>query len=115
MGSGAMWLDETLDALARQPRIGYAANGPPACDPTAIAALALLKHGRTDAARAAATFLAETQADDGSVGVRPGESEPGWPTSLAIIAWHAVGPRDAVAGSSALRGVPGAANPLQSQ
>jgi hypothetical protein len=96
-----MWLDETLDALARQPLIGYADGGAPASEPTAIAALALARHDRLVEAKKAATFLAEIQSADGSVGVRPGEPTPGWPTSLAVVAWSVVG--------NALRGVPSAA------
>jgi hypothetical protein len=86
-----MWLETTLDTLTSQPLIGYGRSGQPACEPAAIAALALAQNGRLDAAREAAVFLAETQAEDGSVGIRPGEPEPGWPTSLAVIAWNAVG------------------------
>jgi len=86
-----MWLDETLDALTRQPLIGYAQSGAPACEPTAIAALALARHERLDAAKQAAAFLAEAQSDDGSVGVRLGEPTPGWPASLAVVAWRACG------------------------
>ena len=86
-----MWLDDTLDALTKQPLIGYAMDGAPASEPSAIAALALSRYGRLKAASNAANFLAGIQADDGSVGVRAGESEPGWPTSLAIVAWRAIG------------------------
>ncbi len=100
-----MWLESTLDGLGRQPRIGYADGGALASEPTAIAALALAQHSKLDAASSAADFLAENQAEDGSVGVRPGEPTPGWPTSLAVVAWSAVG--------NALRGVPSAANEFQ--
>ena len=100
-----MWLGDTLDALSRQPRIGYADGEAPACEPTAIAALALAQHSKLAPAKTAADFLAENQATDGSVGVRPGEPTPGWPTSLAVVAWHAVG--------NALRGDPSDANEFQ--
>jgi hypothetical protein len=86
-----MWLDQTFDALTRQPLIGYATGSVPASEPTAIATLALAQHGRVAAAKKAADFLAEIQADDGSVGVRDGEPTPGWPTSLAVVAWCACG------------------------
>jgi hypothetical protein len=42
------------------------------------------------------------QGENGAVGIRAGEATPGWPTSLAIVAWSAVG--------NALRGVPAAGN-----
>jgi hypothetical protein len=100
-----MWLDQTLDALARQPLIGYSTDSAPASEPTAIAALVLAQHGWLDLAKKGADYLAEIQADDGSVGVRAGEPEPGWPTSLAVVAWRAVG--------NALRGVLSAANEFQ--
>ena len=100
-----MWLDTILDALTRQPLVGYAQSGAPACEPTAIVALALARNERLDAAKEAAEFLAENQAGDGSVGVRPGEPTPGWPASLAVVAWSAVG--------NALGGVPDAANAFQ--
>jgi hypothetical protein len=85
------WLEETLESLARQPVVGYAASGAPASEPTAIACLALARHDRQAHAKQAAEHLAGVQAIDGSVGVRPGEATPGWPTSLAVVAWRAVG------------------------
>jgi hypothetical protein len=83
------WLDTALDTLAKSPVCGYARGQAPATEPTALAALALAAHGRADAAAPAIGFLKEIQAEDGSVGVRAGESEPGWPTSLALLAWKA--------------------------
>src|SRR5687767_9645644 len=94
------WLEQTLDDLAEQPAIGYAAGAAPAAEPTAVAALALLTDGRAAAARRAAEALAAMQQANGSVSVRAGEDSPGWPTSLAVVAWCAVG--------NALRGVPDA-------
>lgn len=85
------WFDATLDALTRQPLIGYAPGSDPASEPTAIAALALARHDRPEEAKKATAFLAEIQAEDGSVGVRAGEPTPGWPTSLAVVAWRAAG------------------------
>jgi hypothetical protein len=85
--------------LARQPAIGYSPTGTPAAEPTAIAALALAVHGRHNAARLAAEALVAMEGEQGNVGVRMGEAAPGWPTSLAIVAWSTVG--------NALRGVPG--------
>jgi hypothetical protein len=83
------WLDQILDQLAAQPAIGYLAAGAPAAEPTALASLALLAHGDPPAAQAAAKALASMQHEDGAVGVRAGET-PGWPTSLAILAWKHV-------------------------
>lgn len=80
------WLDTTLDQLAKQPALGYFEHSTAAAEPTALAALAFVAHGRTQAAEAAATTLVGMQAENGEVGVRPGEW-PGWPTSLAILAW----------------------------
>ena len=83
------WLEDALDALARQPVCGYAPGAAPATEPTALAALALLAHGRKDEALRAAEQLGSIQSADGSVGVRAGQP-PGWPTSLAVIAWQTV-------------------------
>src|SRR5437879_5487052 len=84
------WLVQTLDQLSQQTAIGYAAEGATAAEPTAIAALALSVHGRAEAAREAAKALTELQAANGEVGVRAGEPTPGWPTSLAVVAWTTI-------------------------
>jgi hypothetical protein len=81
------WFNTILDELTKQPVIGYLPAGLPAAEPTAIAALALAAHGRMDAARKAADALAKLQTASGAVGIRAGEDSPGWPTSLAIVAW----------------------------
>jgi hypothetical protein len=83
------WLDQALDELAKQPAIGYLAGNVVAAEPTAISALALIAHGRKDAAQKAADALDAMQQTGGEVGIRSGET-PGWPTSLAICAWCAV-------------------------
>ena len=80
------WLAQTLDDLASNPVIGYLTSGVAAAEPTALAALALRVHGRMDPSQRAAEALVSMQQDTGAVGVRPGET-PGWPTSLAIVAW----------------------------
>jgi hypothetical protein len=85
------WLDETLDLLAKQPICGYAPAAAPATEPTALAALALHANQQGDRAQPALQFLARIQAADGSVGVREGEPTPGWPTSLAVVAWQTAG------------------------
>jgi hypothetical protein len=81
------WVYQTLDALQKQPAIGYAAGAAAAAEPTAIAALALFAHGRVEAAQEAAKALAEWQQASGLVSVRAGEPAPGWPTSLAVLVW----------------------------
>lgn len=87
------WLDRALDFLKQQPICGYAPASAPATEPTALAALALLAHGEDAAARKACNWLADLQQASGSVSVRAGEDEPGWPTSLAVLAWHAIDER----------------------
>ena len=84
-----MSLDATLSALEKNPIIGYARDSASATEPTALAALSLIAHGRNAAVKPAADFLASIQAPDGSVGVRLKEPEPQWPTSLAVLAWQA--------------------------
>jgi hypothetical protein len=86
------WLDQTLDELTRRPVCGYASDAAPAAEPTALAAIALHVHGRSEASRPALDWLAKIQSDDGSVGVREGEATPAWPTSLAVSAWKAIAP-----------------------
>jgi hypothetical protein len=82
-------IDRTLDYLAPRAVCGYAPGQTPASEPTALAALALTLHGRTAAAGTALEFLAESQQENGGVGVRKTEPAPQWPTSLAILAWRA--------------------------
>jgi hypothetical protein len=84
------WLDGALDALAKSPVCGYKAQGVAASEPTALAALALAGHGRTEPAKKATAWLAKIQNRDGSVGVVEDQSTPGWPTALAMLAWRAV-------------------------
>lgn len=83
------WVDPILDELARSPGIGYSPQGTTAAEPTAIASLAFAAHGRPAAALTAADQLVTLQQANGEVGVRSGESTPGWPTSLAVVAWQA--------------------------
>src|SRR5436190_7855770 len=91
------WLDQTLDELVRLPAIGYMAGGAAAAEPAAVAALAFVAHGRTDDAVKAAGVLASMQQSNGEVSVRAGEQSPGWPRSLAVVAWRATN-RDAYRG-----------------
>jgi len=81
------WLSQTLDVLSKQPAIGYVAGAAPAAEPTAIATLAFVAHGHNDIAVKMAEWLGKEQQTSGVVGVRSGEPAPGWPTSLAVVAW----------------------------
>jgi hypothetical protein len=92
------WVDPILDQLAAMPAIGYSPGSKAAAEPTAISALAFLGHERHAPALAAALELVAMQQTNGEVAVRLGEEWPGWPTSLSVLAWCAVG--------NALRGVP---------
>ena len=58
-------------------------------EPAALAALALLANERADAARRPLEWLANLQSTDGSLGVCALLTAPGWPTSLAVLAWQA--------------------------
>lgn len=79
-----------LDRLSTLAVGGYRDDDPPATEPTALAAIALTAGGRLAPAREAADWLAAQQLADGSLGVRPGEDEPKWTTSLALSAWRAL-------------------------
>jgi hypothetical protein len=87
------WLDSALDQLARGPVCGYEREATPSTEPTALAALALTANFRSNSAAPAIDWLTRAQAADGSVGIRAGES-PGWPTSLAVLAWKAANSKD---------------------
>jgi hypothetical protein len=85
------WIDDALKLLAAAPVCGYGPNDAGASEPSALAALALVGHGKSDAAQPAGEFLAKIQdSGDGSVGVREDEPTPRWPTSLALLAWLAI-------------------------
>ena len=81
---------ELIDRLATQTPGGYSADGEAASEPTALAGLALLADGRRHAAKLAADWLVDRQAEDGSIGVSASQSSPCWPTSLAMLVWQAV-------------------------
>jgi len=83
-----MWIQAILDDLARHPVCGYARDAAPTTEPTALAALALIANQRPSDAQSAIAWLSRIQAADGSVGIRESEM-PGWPTSLAVLAWKA--------------------------
>ena len=76
----------TLVKLAAARRWTYRASRDTMAEPAAWSALALAAHGMLEAARAPADWLAEVQQTDGSVGISAAETEPRWPTSLAMLA-----------------------------
>jgi hypothetical protein len=83
------YLETVLARLAAMHTCGYHAGSPTAAEPTALAALALLAHRRDAAARPHLDRLIKLQAADGNVGIEPAQTEPGWPTPLAVLAWRA--------------------------
>ncbi len=84
------WTLELIDRLERLVPGGYAEAGEPMTEPTALAGIALVAHGRLRFTQFAATWMANQQAEDGSVGISPTRPTPCWPTSLAILFWRAV-------------------------
>jgi hypothetical protein len=88
----AAWIAPVLARLTALAAAGvpYAAGAEAAAEPTALAALALSTHGLAHEAQAAAGLLGRWQAPNGSVGTSATQTEPGWPTSLALLAWQAV-------------------------
>lgn len=85
---------DIIEALVKRTPGGYHVDGQPASEPTAWAALALTRAGNRDAARRATDWLAGIQQRDGSVGVNAQQATPAWPTSLAMLAWQEVSPRE---------------------
>ncbi len=85
-------LDTIIADLAVSRTWKYGDQSPAAAEPAALTALALIGAGRQQAALPALDWLAARQADDGSVGVSDEQPEPKWPTSLAVLAWHAFDP-----------------------
>ena len=83
------WIDDILDALTATTGWGYHAGAPTATEPVALAALALVAHGRHDAARPLTDWLTKHRNSDGSLGVTAAQNSPCWPTSLAMLAWLA--------------------------
>ncbi len=83
------YLEVVLDRLAASDVCGYQAGAPAATEPTAVAALALLAHGRIERARRLTERLLEMQRKDGSLGIDRVHALPGWPTAWAILAWRA--------------------------
>ena len=85
----SVWIDDCLAQLARCAAWGYHEGSPAASEPTALAAMALAAHGRNEALRATDSLQA-AQSQDGSIGVSREQKTPGWPTSLAVLAWCTV-------------------------
>jgi hypothetical protein len=83
------WFDQALDLLASKPCCGYRAHRAAAVEPTALAAMALVAGGREGAAGQALRWLADVQADDGSLGIDAANPHPRWPTGWAVLAWSA--------------------------
>jgi hypothetical protein len=85
------WREELLDRLAAAIPCGYDRNGPPATEPTCLAAIALSIHGQQEQALQALRWVASLQDDDGSVGPVPELETPGWPTAWAVLASDYIG------------------------
>jgi hypothetical protein len=85
------WLAEALDRLSDQPLAAYHSGAPVATESTALAALALIGNGNSEAARVAIDWLLDVQNTDGSVGISATQAQPRWPTGLAALAWMAAG------------------------
>ena len=83
------WLHHTLDALTGESGWCYQPAAEAATEPAALAALALVGHGRADASHRACRWLVDHQNDDGSLGITASQREPAWPTGLAVLAWSA--------------------------
>jgi hypothetical protein len=89
------WREELMEQLAANIPCGYQRQGPPASEPTCLAAIALAQSGRAELSMQALQWLASIQNDDGSVGPSEAQKTPGWPTALALVAdvytCHAIG------------------------
>jgi hypothetical protein len=83
------WLTETLDACARCEGWAYRPGEKPAAEPTALCALTLVGHDRSDAAIGPLDALATMQRPDGAVAPQAGEGGPFWATAYAVLAWQA--------------------------
>ncbi len=84
-----MDLVDVLGRLAAKDAGGYHPGSPRATEPTALAAMALLAHGREAEARPLLDWLANFQSGDGGLGIWNEQPTPGWPTGWAILAWTA--------------------------
>src|SRR5438105_1216879 len=78
-----------LDDLADSKSWGYRRGDAEAVEPTALAALALVGHGRMQQAVAPLDRLCEIQSADGSLGIYERQTAPHWTTAYAALAWLA--------------------------
>lgn len=83
------WTDLAIDSLRSAQAWGYRRDGRAATEPVALASLALLAHDNHDAALRGFNWLLKRQSPDGSLSVDDDASGPFWPTSLAMLAFHA--------------------------
>ncbi len=65
--------------------VGYAESNQPTTEPTAMATLLLLAHGRLEEADRGLSWLLERQDASGSLGIAEGAEEPCWPTGLGLL------------------------------
>ncbi|HQU43090.1 MAG: hypothetical protein B7Z73_08675 [Planctomycetia bacterium 21-64-5] len=84
------WLEPLLDDLANDRAWTYQPGGTLAAEPAALAALALVAHGRRDAAEGACRRLALLEVAGGGIAVTARQPTPGWATAWAVLAWSAV-------------------------
>jgi len=82
------FVSRALEFLECQNAWGYHPRSSPAAEPTAWGALALSAHGRHAAAERACAWLREAQTATGQVGIHQYDPTPGWPTTLAVLAWQ---------------------------
>jgi hypothetical protein len=81
--------ENVLARLASADSCGYHQGSQCATEPAALAALALMAHGRDTAAMPLLDWLTARQGADGSIGVEGDASGPGWATGWAVLAWQA--------------------------
>lgn len=82
------YLDPILRRLAASDLCNYHPGLPAATEPTALAAIALIGHGRDADAERLVDRLLEMQNRDGSVGVDRLQQAPGWATGWSVLAWR---------------------------
>jgi hypothetical protein len=80
------WRQALLEQLAVAIPCPYEKQGPPATEPTCLAAIALALYARHEQSLQALRWLASVQSDDGSLGPTVAAKTPGWPTALAVLA-----------------------------
>ena len=82
------WSIQIDNALGQEESCAYSQQGPPATEPTAIAALALFACERLEKGRRLCRWLAKQQEENGNLGVTQMHNAPSWSTSLAVLAWQ---------------------------